>query len=134
MISRPIQVAILDDDPSVRIALARLLKAADMPADAYATSDELFAAVAAKSYDLLLLDLQMPGTDGVDVLNQLRQRGVRTPAIVVTGSDWASSRSDCSWPRAPKSYLSKPIDAAQLIQMIHEVSEAARSSVAASSN
>ena len=51
MIGHPVHVAILDDDPSVRTALERLLKAAGMLVDVYATSDQLFESIALKRPD-----------------------------------------------------------------------------------
>ena len=131
MIAHRIHVAILDDDPSVRAALVRLLKGAKMIADAYATSGELFEAIARKCPDCLLLDLQMPEMDGVEVLKYLDQRHIRIPSIVITGSDEAGSRATCLNAGAT-GYLSKPVDAAQLIQMIDRISEAPRSGARAS--
>jgi FixJ family two-component response regulator len=132
MISHAIHVAILDDDPSVRIALARLLKAAGMTADTYATSDELFEAVASKRPDCLLLDFQMPVMDGLAVLNCLSERHIRIPTIVITGSDEAVYKSACLNAGAI-GHLKKPVNAAQLIQMINGIVEASHSGATASS-
>jgi FixJ family two-component response regulator len=120
MIVPPPYVAILDDDPSVRTALSRLLKAAGMIVRTYATSDHLFESIAPKSPDCLLLDLQMPGTSGLDVLKKLRQRQIRIPTIIITGHGEAGSRSACLDAGAD-AYLSKPLDVEQLIQTIGNV-------------
>ena len=116
MIARPIHVAILDDDPSIRTALGRLLKAAGMATDAYATSDQLFGSVAQERPDCLLLDFQMPGMNGLDVLKYLNQRNIHIPTIVITGSG-ADCRSDCLNAGAI-TCLKKPLDADQLIDAI----------------
>ena len=120
MIARPIHVAILDDEPSVRTALVRLLKAAEMTAHAYATSAELFQSIALKRPDCLLLDLQMPETSGLDVLNYLHQRHIRIPTIIITGHDEKTSCEACLKAGAV-AYLIKPMDADQLIQTIEDV-------------
>jgi two-component system response regulator FixJ len=120
MIAHPVHVAILDDDPSVRAALLRLLKAADMAAQAYATSDELFEAVTLKRPDCLLLDLQMPAMSGLDVLKSLNQRRIRIPTIVITGYDEKTSRTACMNAGAI-AYLLKPLDADRLIQTIEKI-------------
>jgi CheY-like chemotaxis protein len=67
----------------------------------------------------------MPGMDGLDTLNHLRERHIRIPTIVITGSDCTASRAACLNAGAI-GYLSKPADTSQLIRMIHEVSEASR--------
>jgi len=113
-------VAILDDDPSIRTALGRLLKAAGMLAHPYGTSDELFEAIAPKCPDCLLLDLQRPGIRGLDVLKYPNQRHIRIPTIVMTGHEAKSSREDCMNAGAA-AYLLKPVDANQLIEMIENI-------------
>jgi FixJ family two-component response regulator len=120
MTPRPTHVAILDDDPSIRTALGRLLKASVMIAHAYATSDQLFEAIALQCPDCLLLDLQMPKMNGLDVLNCLRQRDIRIPTIVITAHGEAGSRSACLNAGAA-AYLNKPLDADHLIRTIETV-------------
>src|SRR5678815_2521066 len=95
MTARTLHIAILDDDPSIRSALVRLLKSAGMVAQAYATSDQLFEALALKFPDCLLLDLQMQGMSGLDILKYLAQRHIRIPTMVITGHDAPGSRAAC---------------------------------------
>ena len=116
-------VAILDDDPSIRTALARLLKAEGMVVGSYATSDQFFGTLALERPDCLLLDLQMPGMTGINVLDRLGQLGVRIPTIILTAHDAAGSREACLNAGAAE-YLRKPVDADRLIQAIEIVSAA----------
>ena len=132
MIERPLHVAILDDDPPVRTALGRFLKAAGMTADAYDTSDKLFESVALKCPDCLLLDFRMPGMNGLDVLKHLGQRLIRIPTIIMTSYDEAGLRSACLNAGAI-AYLNKPLDTEQLIQIINRISEASCSAMLPSS-
>ncbi|HET7084659.1 MAG TPA: response regulator [Rhizomicrobium sp.] len=125
MIAKQIHVAILDDDPSIRIALVRLLQAAEMAARAYATSAELFESVALKCPDCLLLDLQMMEMHGLDVLKYLNQRQIRIPTIVITGQDEKISREARTSPDVV-ALLRKPLEADQLIRMIEEIAAAPR--------
>jgi len=120
MTATPIHVAILDDDPSIRVALDRFLKAAGMTVDTYETSDQLFGAVAQKCPDCLLLDLQMHGMSGLDVLKYLNQRSILIPTIVITGSGLAGCLSDCLNAGAI-TCLKKPLDADQLIDTIKKI-------------
>ena len=91
-----------------------------MVGHAYETSDQLFEAIALKRFDCLLLDLQMPGMSGLDVLNELGKRQIRIPTIVITGHDGAGSRLACLNAGAIAA-VRKPFDAEQLIQTISNV-------------
>jgi FixJ family two-component response regulator len=117
--------AVLDNDPSVRTALGRFLNAAGMAVDVYDTSDQLFASVALKCADCLLLDLQMPGMSGLDVLKYLGQRHIRIPTIIITAHDDAGARSDCLSAGAI-AFLSKPLDTEQLVQTINRIFESSQ--------
>ena len=127
-----VRVAILDDDPSVRTALVRLLKMAGMAVDAYGTSDELFASLTMKLPDCLVLDFQMPGMNGLEVLQDLCRRQIHVPTIIMTAHNTAGLRSACLNAGA-LAYLNKPLDPEQLIQIINGVSEASRSAASTSS-
>jgi CheY-like chemotaxis protein len=117
VMNRPMHVAILDDDQSVRTAIGRVLRMSDMTVDACGTSLELFDAMAEKSPDCLVLDLQMPGMNGFDVLKYLDRRGLRVPTIVISAEDEAHSRENCLVAGA-MAYLRKPLDADELLKAI----------------
>ena len=112
-----IHVAILDDDQSVRTALSRLLKASRMEVDSYATSVEFLNALDKRPPDCLVLDLQMPGMNGLDVMKYLAHAGIRIPTLVITAHDEVGSKDTCLAAGA-LSYLRKPLDADELIKAI----------------
>jgi len=114
-------VVILDDDVSVRRALARLLKTEGMVVTATATSDQLFDALTQETPDCLILDLQMPGgMSGLDVLKRLEQLGVRIPTIILTAHGAAGTREACLNAGAAE-FLRKPVDADLLIETIQNI-------------
>ena len=121
MTAQALHVAILDDEASIREAISRLLTTLGMVAHAYATSDELFKSVALKHPDCLVLDLQMPGMSGLDVLKYLNQRQIRIPTIVITGHDEKNSRGACMNAGAV-AYLLKPLDVELLVATIENIS------------
>ena len=118
--ARPMRVAILDDDPSIRSAIGRLLRTSNITVIAYATCIELFDSIASFAPDCLVLDLQMPGMTGMDVMQYLTQRGMNYPTIIITAHDEAGSREMCLGNGAA-AYLRKPLDAEELFQAIDGV-------------
>jgi CheY-like chemotaxis protein len=70
--------------------------------------------------DLILLDLLMPGMDGVEVLRQLRQREYTGGVIIITGSH-DEERLDEAWAVGPQEVIGKPIDLEQLLTSIQLV-------------
>jgi len=111
------RVAILDDDQSVRTALGRLLRTSQLEVDSFATSIELFTALERQRPSCLILDLQMPGMNGLDVMNFLSQSGIQIPTIVITAHDELNMRESCLVAGAT-AYLRKPLDADELLKAI----------------
>jgi len=99
---RPTHVAILDDDQSVRTAIGRVLRMSEMTVDSCGTSLELFDAMAEKAPDCIVLDLQMPGMDGFDVMKYLDRRGVHIPTIIISAQD--EPRPICASRSMPTSF------------------------------
>ena len=117
MVVSSTRVAILDDDQSVRTALGRLLRTSHLEVDSFATSIELFNAIERQRPNCLILDLQMPGMNGLDVMRFLDQSGIRIPTIVITAHDELNMRESCLSAGAA-AYLRKPLDADELLQAI----------------
>jgi FixJ family two-component response regulator len=111
------RVAVIDDDRSVRMALCRLLRTADLDASAYGSAAEFLEALKVQAPDCLVLDLQMPGMNGLELQLHLAEISVLLPIIVITGHDDAAMRSMCMAAGA-STYLSKPIDESELLMAI----------------
>jgi len=79
-------VTIVDDDEAVRHSLQALLEAAGLPVDAYPTGEDFLAAAAATTGDrgCVILDQHLPGLDGIEILERLRESGSRTPVILIS--------------------------------------------------
>jgi FixJ family two-component response regulator len=115
-----VHVAILDDDPAIRVALRRLLRSAGMVVEIYPDSSQFFASLALKKPDCLLLDFQMPGLNGLDILNHLGQRSIHIPTVIMTAHDATGTREACINGGAV-TYLLKPLDPDNLIQIIWDL-------------
>jgi two-component system response regulator FixJ len=78
-------IAIVDDDDAVRQSTAGLLKRAGHRVDSYTDGAEFLASDMPKNLCCILLDMRMPGMDGLAVMRALREREVAVPVLVLTG-------------------------------------------------
>lgn len=79
------RVIIVDDDPLFLKTLTMNLEEADIAVESYTDGKQAIEAATSQSPDALLLDWQMPGLDGLELLKRLRGAGVASPAIFLTG-------------------------------------------------
>ena len=89
-----VYVGVVDDDESLRRALARLLRAAGMQAVAYGSAEEFCADMKRPRFACLVVDIQLPGRSGVDLRNQLAADGIATPVFFVTAHDGPRVRAE----------------------------------------
>lgn len=78
------QILIIEDDPAIRIGMKETLTAEGYSAQEAETGIKGFEIASKKEFDLILLDLILPGKDGIEVCKDLRHLGVKTPIIMVT--------------------------------------------------
>lgn len=78
-------VLIVDDDEAVQTMLYKVIRSNSLEAHTASSGEQALQMVKAKQYDLILLDVNMRGMDGFEVVRALRARGVKTPIIIVSG-------------------------------------------------
>ena len=78
-------VLIVDDDEAVLTMLRKVMKSSGIESDAAHSGGEAIELAGQGRYDLMLLDINMPGMDGFEVIQTLRGRGLKLPIIVVSG-------------------------------------------------
>ena len=110
-------VAVLDDEPEMRKALRRLLTCRGFGVEEYACGVDLLAALSSLPLDYLLLDLQMPGINGFDVLEAVRSRQIPVPVIVITAHDEPGTAERVRGLGAA-AYLKKPVDREALLSAL----------------
>jgi len=79
------RVLIVDDDESVLTMLYKVIRSNGIDADTVSGGEEALAILETTAYDLILLDVNMRGMDGFQVVQQIRKRGLKTPIIIVSG-------------------------------------------------
>ena len=78
-------VHIVDDDSGIRAGLSSLVRSVGLAARQYGSAGEFLASELPPVPSCLLLDVRMPGTNGLDLQDSLRKHGIRFPVILMTG-------------------------------------------------
>ena len=120
----PTSILFVEDDALVRNAFTLLLRAEGYEVVAVASAEAAFAAAASRGYGLVLLDVGLPGLDGIECALRLRAMKVQVPIVFLTafgGTEFVDRALRCS----PHAYLVKPISGEQLIPMVRSALAAA---------
>ena len=119
MTERPATIAIVDDDPSVRRGLERLLRSAGYRVESFASAPEFLARSGSPDLDCLILDVSLPGQTGLHLHDALLAHGQHIPVIFITGHGDAAMAA-----RAMKAgaadFLSKPFEDEVLLRAIEQ--------------
>jgi FixJ family two-component response regulator len=110
-------IFIIDDDRNVLRGFQILLKSAGLESCVFDSVEEFLCNWSKNNDDVLLLDIHMPGIDGIDLMDYLQKRNLKIPVIVVTAYDQPESRS-MSERYGVLAYLAKPVDPEILIDLI----------------
>jgi FixJ family two-component response regulator len=110
-------IAIVDDEEPIRSALKRLLRAARLDAEGYATAQAFLDDAASRRPDCVLLDLHMPGMSGQEILARVREMDGHPPVVIITAHDTPETREQCLAAGAA-AYLHKPLDGPLLLNAI----------------
>ena len=112
-------VAVVDDEESVRRALVRLFDSANYEAEAFPSARDFLRALEDRSFDCLVLDLQMPDMTGLDLQRYLRMvcPSLLLPVIIVTAHDEPGVREMC-YAAGVRSYLRKPVEGSALLSAV----------------
>jgi FixJ family two-component response regulator len=111
------RVWVVDDDPSLRRALQRLLRACGFAVESFGSAEEVLEVAPARWPDCLVLDIHLGALSGFDVHTRLQAAGARIPTIFITGHDDAATREQARRMGAA-SYLRKPFDDHTLVAAI----------------
>lgn len=113
-------ISVVDDDPSVRRAIRRLLQSAGYIVDAFASPREFLASVPLGRSACLVLDIHLDGMTGFDLQEQLAADRAAIPIIFITAHDDVPTRQRVQQAGAA-AYLPKPFDGAELLAAVESV-------------
>ncbi|HYJ42702.1 MAG TPA: response regulator [Steroidobacteraceae bacterium] len=101
-------IAVVDDEESVRLALARMLRASSFEVSIYSSGEDFLQSLKTRVPDCAVLDFQMPGLTGRDVQRALSVAKLSLPIIIVTAHDQPSLREKALADGAV-AYFTKPL-------------------------
>jgi FixJ family two-component response regulator len=116
-------IAIVDDDPAVLKALSRLLRSHAFHARTYQSGQDFLAALPGGLPECLIVDLQMPGMNGLELQQHLLRDGIKIPTILITAHDDAALRDH----RGLVASLRKPLQERTLFEAIDRAVGGSRS-------
>ena len=117
-----LKIYLVDDDDSVRRSVGFMLKTSGYQVEAFSSGDEFLTAAPKLEPGCILLDVRMPGKDGLEVQAELNERGVTSPVTIMTGHGdvgmavTAMKAGACD-------FIEKPFEKQTLIQALEHAEE-----------
>lgn len=114
------KILLVEDDDLVAESLARALRGTGYIVDRVADGNHAQIMACTELFDLIILDLGLPGRDGLDVLKDIRNKKIGTPALILTARDGYESRIaglDCG----ASDYVTKPFHLGELEARIRAI-------------
>lgn len=111
----------VEDDPMIGQAVQGALKDASFATDWLKDGRLALSSLATQNYDMVLLDLGLPGKDGMEVLASIRSRHDQTPVLIITARDGLRDRLD-GLDGGADDYIVKPFEMAELLARMRAVS------------
>ena len=108
------RILVVEDERKVAELVSRGLKAARFAVDVAAEGEGGWAMANTYPYDLILLDLSLPGIGGLELLRRIRLRDARVPVMILTAKDATASKVE-NFEAGADDYLTKPFAFAELL-------------------
>ena len=107
-------IAIVDDDAAIRTSLGRALRMENYDVELFEDGASALRAIQLRAPDAIVLDLQLPDIDGLEICRRIRRSGDATPILMLTARDAVNDRVE-GLDVGADDYLVKPFDLAELL-------------------
>lgn len=124
VIISPLAVSVVDDDAAVRDALVRLLASDELTVLGFDSAEAFLDGMVAESLGCVVLDVRMPGIDGLELQRRLADRGVEVPIVFLTGHGDIPLSVEALHAGA-FDFLEKPVDTDRLLASVRSALEQA---------
>jgi DNA-binding NtrC family response regulator len=116
------RVLIIDDEPDFLETIVKRLKKRKLDAVGVGSGEEGLKAIEEQAFDVIILDVRMPGMDGIETLKEIKRKSPLTEVIMLTGH--ASVESGMHGMRLGAfDYVIKPADIEELIEKVNQAGE-----------
>ena len=112
-------VFLVDDDAAILDSFRWLLESDDLQVEAYCSAQELLAAYDPNAPGCLVLDIRMPGMSGLELQEELLQRGCQQPMIFVTGHGDVATCS-MAYRRGAFDFVEKPVNDQAMVDLVNQ--------------
>ncbi len=123
------RVLVVEDEQKVANALREGLEGEKYDVVVERTGEDAFFRLTTEAFDLILLDLGLPGRDGLQILTTLRSKGIKTPVLVLTARDTLQDRV-AGLDSGADDYLVKPFAFAELLARLRALMRRGRAAEA----
>ncbi|MBN1591214.1 MAG: response regulator [Pirellulales bacterium] len=113
-----LRILIVDDEEDLAFTMAERLILRGFRCEAMTNGIDALKALSEEHFDVLVLDVKMPGIDGLQMMTEIRQTHPDLPVILITGHGSAAD-AERGMRAGAFDYIMKPIDIERVIQMIH---------------
>jgi FixJ family two-component response regulator len=118
--TKRMRLLVVEDDASMRRSIGRLLTAAGFECIEFGSAEELLQSAHAPSPTCLITDIHLPGMSGLELVDVLRAKHPKMPAVLITAYDDARTR-ELALRRHHIAYLAKPFEGTALLEAIRKV-------------
>lgn len=121
------RILVVEDQKKIASFIRKALQSEGFAVDVLDTGDEVFARAAAQNFDVLVLDIMLPGQDGLSILRNLRKNHINTPVLLLSARGSAEERVE-GLNLGADDYLPKPFVLPELIARIRALGRRATGS------
>jgi two-component system alkaline phosphatase synthesis response regulator PhoP len=114
------RLLLVEDEPGLQLALTDRLTAEGYRVDGAGDGDLAVTRATSEAFDVIVLDVMLPGRDGFEVLRAIRQRGVTTPVLMLTARGQIVDKV-VGLKMGADDYLTKPFEAAELVARLEAI-------------
>ena len=115
----PIRVLLVDDEEDLSLVLAERLQMRGFDAEGVTSGETALSRIEQKQFDVLVVDVKMPGLGGLNLLRKLRQRNPRSQVILFTGHG-STQEAEEGIREGAFEYLVKPVEIEELVKKIQQ--------------
>ena len=114
---QPLVVSIIDDDLSVRVAVADIVRSMDLIASVFASGQDFLGSNSVADTACIIADVQMPGLSGIELQQALKARDLKIPMVFITAYPDERTRAK-AFDGGAICFLNKPFDGSTIIDCI----------------